>query len=299
MCRPTTILAGMFALIAFSDQWSVAEHGGPLRRRIRLAPLIKLAVGVAPFVLLTGLLNQLRFNSPFESGYTYSEQFHQLSLLAQWPYGIADVRYMPLHVKAVFEQMPNIGPNPPFIWPSWWGMAMWATTPPILYAYFVHLQRFRVVAIAGAAALATACGFMLLRAAEQGLGHPGWGDDISSTGIQLWPFWLLLGGALVAAVVARDRLVIAAWAAILAIGFLDWTFAATGWAQFGYRYGLDFMPFLFLLIVLAVTRQGQVRWHHALLIGLAVLVNLWGVLWIFQFTSVPPHGLFGWTWVSY
>ena len=96
---------------------------------------------------------------------------------------------------------------------------------------------------------------------------------------------------------ARDRLVLAAWAAMLVIALSNATFAATGYAQFGYRYTLDYMPFMLLLIIVAVGRR--IQWYEAALIGLGVLVNLWGVLWIFQFSSVPPHGLFGWTWISY
>jgi hypothetical protein len=294
MCRPTTILAGVFPLITFADQWFPADPERPLWRRIKLAPLVKLAVGVAPFLALTAVLNYARFHSPFESGYAYSEEFHQLSLVGHWPYGVADPRYIPRHVQVFFEQMPNFGPNPPFVWPSWWGAAMWVTTPAILLAPFIHLQRYRQVALVAAAALGAACAFMLLRAVEQGLGHIAWGDDLVGTGVHLIPFWVLLGAALAAALAARDRLVIGAWAATLAIGLADFTFAATGWSQFGYRYSLDFMPFLFLLIVIAVGRQ--LRWYHAVLIGAAVLVNLWGVLWILQFA---PAQLFGWTWVGF
>ena len=115
-------------------------------------------------------------------------------------------------------------------------------------------------------------------------------------GIHLWPFWILIGTALALAITSRDRLVLACWAAIIPLVTINWVFAATGWAQFGYRYGLDFMPFLFMLVVLAVRR---VRWYHAALIGAAVLINLWGVLWIQKFQHVPPSGLFDWTWVSY
>jgi len=112
-------------------------------------------------------------------------------------------------------------------------------------------------------------------------------------GLELWPFWLLIGVAATLAVGLRDRLVIATWAAIIAIALFDWMFAATGWAQFGYRYGLDFMPFLFLLVVIAVRR---LRWYHVAPIGASVAVNLWGVLWIYQFA---PRSLLGWTWVSF
>jgi hypothetical protein len=112
-------------------------------------------------------------------------------------------------------------------------------------------------------------------------------------GLELAPFWLLIALAVTLAIGLRNRLVIAAWAAILAITLFDFMFAATGWAQFGYRYGLDFMPFLFLLVAISVPR---LRWYHVALIAASILVNLWGVLWIYQFA---PRSLFGWTWVSF
>jgi hypothetical protein len=87
--------------------------------------------------------------------------------------------------------------------------------------------------------------------------------------------------------------VLACWAAILPIALADFTFAATGWAQFGYRYSLDFLPFVFLLVVLAVPR---LRGYHLPLIAASVLVNAWGVLWILKFA---PGELFGWTWVGW
>jgi hypothetical protein len=51
---------------------------------------------------------------------------------------------------------------------------------------------------------------------------------------------------------------------------------------------------MLLLIFIAIGRK--VQWYEALLVGAGVLVNLWGVLWIFQFSTAK---LFGWTWISY
>jgi len=198
-------------------------------------------------------------------------------------------------VQAFFEQMPNVADTPPFIWPSWWALATWVTTPAILLIPFIHLKKYaRPLALLIAFGLFVSCSFLIFRALVQGFVDPTWGNDLFATGLHLLPFAIAVVAALIAAVVARDRLVLAAWAAILVIAVSNATFAATGYAQFGYRYTLDYMPYMLLLIFIAIGRK--VQWYEALLVGAGVLVNLWGVLWIFQFASAH---LFGWTWISY
>jgi len=302
MCRPTMILAGFFPLVAFSDLWLVPARDAAtsvwrrLHDRIRLRPLVQLAVGVAPFVLLTMAINFIRFGRPFESGYSYTEQIYQADLAWVYPYGIFDPRYVTRHIQVFFEQMPIFSTEGSFVWPSWAGMALWAVSPALLIGLFAGLQRYRRPTLLVAAALAVSCAFRLIAAALTDLNLAQLDPARVPLGIHLWPFWILVGTALALAIASRDRLVLACWAAIIPLVTINWVFAATGWAQFGYRYGLDFMPFLFMLVVLAVRR---VRWYHAALIGAAVLINLWGVLWIQKLQHVPPSGLFDWTWVSY
>ena len=73
----------------------------------------------------------------------------------------------------------------------------------------------------------------------------------------------------------RDAVTWSAWAAIFAIAFVIFTKGLSGWG-FGYRYAVDFYPFLF---VLAVRGMGvKLRWYHKLLIILGIVVNLWGTL---------------------
>ncbi|MFO1540772.1 MAG: hypothetical protein ACKOTZ_10105 [Chloroflexota bacterium] len=294
LCRPTTVLAGLFALAWFADRWYVPGPGIAALRRIRPRPLVALAVGVLPFLLLGMLLNVLRFGSPFESGYNYTEQLYQLSTAWRWPHGWFDVRYIPRHIAVAIGQMPIVSPNPPFIWPSWAGLALWVTTPAVLLIPFIHLRRAPRIAIPVALLLACACAFLLARGVTSGLGAGAWAMPIAERGLELLPFGLAYGLGLLAALVARDRLVLACWAAILAIGLATWTFAATGWAQFGYRYALDVLPFLYLLIVRAVVPRA--RPAHLVLIGLGIIVNLWGVLWIFSFNA---NRLFDLAWVGF
>jgi hypothetical protein len=73
-----------------------------------------------------------------------------------------------------------------------------------------------------------------------------------------------------------------AWLAIFLIFLLLALRGGTGWTQFGYRYAVDFYPFLTLLTIKGVARDG-LKWHHWFLLALGILVNLWGVLWINKF----------------
>jgi hypothetical protein len=107
----------------------------------------------------------------------------------------------------------------------------------------------------------------------------------------IWPFWIMITVAIGFAVRNRDRIVIACWAAIIPTAFAIFNFAATGWAQFGYRYGLDFTPFLWLLVAKLI--GDNLKWWHVALIGIAIMVNLGGVLFIYQF---DPHHTNDWVW---
>ena len=62
------------------------------------------------------------------------------------------------------------------------------------------------------------------------------------------------------------------------------THGVVGFTQFGYRFSLDFAPFLMLL-----TSKGmreELGWSEKTLIALSILVNLWGVISIIKFNFV-------------
>lgn len=79
----------------------------------------------------------------------------------------------------------------------------------------------------------------------------------------------------------KDKITVACWSAIIPISLLIMSHGGTGFSQFGYRYAMDFYPFLLIL-----TTRGigiNLRWYHKLFIIIGILVNLWGVLWINKF----------------
>lgn len=294
LCRPTTILTGLFFVVMFSPLWlKPPEEGKALWQRISLEPALNFASGLAPLLFLGMGLNYLRFDDPLETGYGYTEQIHQDGLKFVYPNGLFDLSYVERHPPVFLGQMPLFQDSGPYILPSWAGMAIWATTPPFLYGFFTTLKRFSWVVIAGGSLLGLTALFILSKAIARAW-DGGWATTDAPLGLEYAPFWLMTAAAAGAAVYFRDRLSIACWAAIIPTVFFIFTFAATGWSQFGFRYGLDFTPFLWLLVARSI--GDQLRWHHLALIGVAFLVNLMGVLWIYQF---EPEHMNGWTWVRF
>jgi hypothetical protein len=56
------------------------------------------------------------------------------------------------------------------------------------------------------------------------------------------------------------------------------TYYGVGWVQFGYRYGLDFIPFLLLLAAIGLG-QPVSKLARGLILG-GVVVNIWGAFWL-------------------
>ena len=212
--RLPTILSLPFFIVMFSDEW-LSGSGDSTLKRLKFKPLLHLGFGVGIFIALNFLYNFLRFGTLLDGGY------YLFPGILQEPWyqkGIFDITYIPRHLKVIFAGFPIFLSNPPYVMPSWWGMAIWITTPAFIYA--------------------------------------------------------LLAGV-------RNRLAFACWSAIIPIALLDFSHGGTGWIQFGYRYAVDFYPFLLLLTVKGI--GDRIRWHQMVLISLGVIVNLWGVLWINKF----------------
>ncbi len=72
-------------------------------------------------------------------------------------------------------------------------------------------------------------------------------------------------------------LVVAAALSVLLLAVPLVLYYNTGWWQFGYRFSLDFMTPLFVLI--AIGAGSRVRWPVRALIGFGIAMNAWGVWW--------------------
>lgn len=80
----------------------------------------------------------------------------------------------------------------------------------------------------------------------------------------------------------KEGIVKFSWLTIFFIFLVVLMHGGAGFAQFGYRFAVDFYPFLMLLTIKGVSRSG-LKWYHWVLLFMGVIVNLWGVLWINKF----------------
>ena len=90
------------------------------------------------------------------------------------------------------------------------------------------------------------------------------------------PGWLL--GFLSLRWWGRDRLVSGSALAVAAIATVNLMHFSQGWVQFGYRFSNDFAPFGLLLVALALQASRR-RGIGYVLIGVSLVINLWGVIW--------------------
>lgn len=76
----------------------------------------------------------------------------------------------------------------------------------------------------------------------------------------------------------KTKLVTVALVTSILISLPGLTHGNNGSTQFGYRFALDFMPYLLFLIASGL--QNQFKWWAKLLIILSILINIWGVIMI-------------------
>lgn len=76
----------------------------------------------------------------------------------------------------------------------------------------------------------------------------------------------------------KTKLALASLIAAAVIALPDLMHGNNGSTQFGFRFALDFMPFLLLLTASGL--QNNFSWHAKLLLILSILINLWGVVMI-------------------
>lgn len=233
LCRPATALLGIFYVLeavrvarrqpstaADADaNWVdvVREWLAPVQwREVLRRALPFTAVAIAVFSL--GLWhNYARFGDLFEFGHRFL-QIRWRSRIETW--GLFGYHYFGRNLAIFVASLPWLLDNAPYLRISRHGLALWFTTPNLLWT--------------------------------------------------LWP--RRVGGTLVAA-----------WLALLPVAVLTLLYQNSGWIQFGYRFSLDYMPLLFVILALSGRRFGTGFWACAIL---AIGINMFGAI------TFDRHGQF-------
>ncbi len=220
------LLAGLFLACGFATRTPILFSvvffagffffpGGRLRRDwgIRfwrdglLFAAVPLLVGIALMAA-----NEARFGSHSEFGHTYLAN-GQIERIKQ--YGLFNVHFISRNLAAMFALVPKFMPHEPWVQISKHGLALWFTTPALLWLGF---QRYR--------------------------------DEPDDTMVRRICF-----------------------VTIAAIALPHIFYQNTGWVQFGYRFSLDYMAYLTVLLALG---QRRLSWAFRIAVLLGVAVNVFG-----------------------
>lgn len=204
-----TSMAFMFPLFLF-ELWRVTP--APRLRAIRMT-LVKFALPVIGFAVVGMIYNHVRFDSFTEFGHSYLALGTHDPVVQQdniERYGLASPHFLPRNLFVAFASIPQLLPRAPWIQMSGHGLAIWFTTPALLFL--------------------------------------------------VWPK-------------ERGSLHRALWVTVLFVALPSLLYMNTGWFQFGYRFALDYIVFLIMLLAIGGRR---LNWVMKTLIIVGVVVNLFG-----------------------
>jgi hypothetical protein len=217
----------------------------------RLRRLVSTAVGgVLPVAALLGY-TYLTTGSFMHPGYDYQYQleangYPTLGYHPEW--SVEDVRYIPQNLVIMFGAGPVVMPD---VKPDTLGFAdtvYLCTAPGAQRSLFDIDCPLAIPSDIGTSILLSAPGLLLALIAFAKRGFA--------------------------------RLSIGSGGAVVIIMLFNLAHFSQGWVQWGYRFSLDFLPFLLPMVALGAARaDGRPRVLAWALVVLGIIVNAWGVIW--------------------
>lgn len=155
LCRPTTALMGVFfAAEAFIAARGAAPSSPGLFATVRAArpSLVAAKLGLFALPLLAmGVAamwhNEARFGDPLEWGHSYL-QIRWRPRIERW--GLFDYHYLGRNLSVFLASLPWVSDAPPYVTISRHGLALWVTTPALLWALFPRRWTPPMVGLAAA-----------------------------------------------------------------------------------------------------------------------------------------------------
>jgi hypothetical protein len=233
--------------LVFAAPWFIFVGGGGSRLRRTLS------TGAGAFLPVAALLAYtfLTTGSFMHPGYDYQYQleangYPTLGYHPDW--SVEDIRYIPQNLGIMFGSLPVIAPD---VKPDTLGYGEpvpLCQAPDARRTLFDENCPLAMPIDLGTSIVLSAPGLLLALLAFR---RPRWA-----------------------------RLKVGASLAVVVIALFNLAHFSQGWVQWGYRFSLDFIPFLLPLVALGAMRSdGRPRRLAYALMILGATVNLWGVAW--------------------
>lgn len=141
LSRIHTVLSLPFYFIALKDQFfseslisslnlsTLYKRRLSLLKQLKWKALLQFALGAGIFFLLNAVYNYARWGAIWDKGYFLIPGILDEPWFSK---GMLNIAYIPDHLQLLFLRLPNIVQGFPYIQPSWYGLAIWLTTPLFL-----------------------------------------------------------------------------------------------------------------------------------------------------------------------
>jgi hypothetical protein len=269
---------------AKTHRWSQLKEAfrTPLGSLKKLQPFI---LGAAPLGLLAAAVNYQRFGSVVEFGHRFF--FNNRVNADIDTFGLFHGHYVLRNLEAAFLRLPSLSNNQ--LQYDLWGLSLFITLPVLALACVspAHSKRLlQLLAVMGALLVCSAL-FPPLPP------PPGEMTPVGFRNPALWGLLLLSLSFLArsaqetATMPSTHRLVVPTLVTLVATALPGLFYQNTGYAQFGFRFSIDYAPFVFLAIVLL----GH-NWRRAVPLSLAaisVAVGVWGAVAFRGYTELVLH----------
>jgi hypothetical protein len=268
--------------------------------KTKLQPFL---VGAAPLAIIAMAMNQTRFGSIAEFGHRFF--FENRVNQDIDTFGLFHPSYLGRNLEAAFLLIPTGGKTLAY---SPWGLSLLLTTPVLV---LIAARHRTVESVLTAAAIIVGTfivakwlvqpteamlpatdprrGTILLDAFKE---RPEFREFVESAYLKMTIAVALGIGGLIwryrsASSDQLPRLTAPLWLTVAACALPGFFYQNTGYAQFGFRFSLDYTPYLLLL--LAVGGWNLKKPLPVALLTLGVLVNFWGALGFKGYTELV-HG---------
>lgn len=247
--------------------------------RKKLEPFKNFIIGAAPLALTAMVMNWSRFGSITEFGH----RFFYVNRVNQDidTFGLFSPHYLFRNLDAAFLKLPFFSASPLKLAYDPWGMSLFLTLP-LLALMFTPRTKEKV---AYGALAAMAFTLFVSSAFPDAPGVPvgerstaAWVVLFGCLGLFVWSAWEWAKDP------SAPRLLVPVLATLVACVVPGLLYQNTGYAQFGFRFSIDYTPYLIVLLVL-----GGWKLRQPLVLGLVALsiaVNFWGAVGFRGYTEL-------------